>query len=133
MLFWLLVIIFIIGLILNTFYKNNISCIIANVSGILLGIATTFLIIQYLTIDVCIEANKERYKALIYKVESGACRDDFGLLSKEVIDEVQEWNTDLASYQEIQDDFWLGIFYPNVYDEVEKIDYERYNKEGYIE
>ena len=58
-----------------------------------------------------------------YKIESNSCRDEFGLLSKELIDEVQEWNQDVRYYQKIQRNFWVGIFYPNVYDEFETIDF----------
>lgn len=69
---------------------------------------------------------QERYKALIYKVESDSYRDDFGLLNKEVIDEIQEWNEDLTFKKSNQRDFWIGIFIPNIYDEFEMIDYEQF-------
>ena len=42
---------------------------------------------------------------------------------QEIIDEIQEWNADVRFYQRIQDDFWLGIYFPNVYDEFTTIDY----------
>ena len=70
--------------------------------------------------------NQERYNALIYKVESDSYRDEFGLLNKEVIDEIQEWNEDLAFRKSNQRDFWIGIFIPNIYDDFEKIDYEKF-------
>lgn len=72
------------------------------------------------------ESNQERYNALIYKVESDSYRDEFGLLNKEVIDEIQEWNEDLAFRKSNQRDFWIGIFIPNIYDDFEKIDYEKF-------
>ena len=86
-----------------------------------------FIIGAHINLDAQIEQNKERYKALEYKVTSGACRDELGLLSKEVIDEVQEWNEDIKYCQEAQDDFWVGIFHPNIFDQFETIDYEKYN------
>ena len=73
-----------------------------------------------------LELNQERYNALIYKVESDSYRDEFGLLNKEVIDEIQEWNEDLAFRKSNQRDFWIGIFIPNIYDDFEKIDYEKF-------
>lgn len=30
--------------------------------------------------------------------------------------DIDDWNTDLAWYKEAQDDFWIGIFIPNIYD-----------------
>lgn len=40
--------------------------------------------------DSYFESNRGTYKALIYRVESDACIDEFGLLDKEVIDKIQE-------------------------------------------
>jgi hypothetical protein len=82
--------------------------------------------VQYCGKDATVAENNERYKALIYKVESGACRDELGLLSKEVIDEIQEWNESAVRNQRLQNDFWIGVFVPDIYDKLETIDYERY-------
>ena len=82
---------------------------------------------QHMGVDGMVEKNLEIYDAIEYKVTSGVCRDEFGLLSKEVIDEVQDWNKDVRYYKAVQDDFWIGIFYPNVFDQFETIDYMSYN------
>lgn len=73
--------------------------------------------------DAELEQRKAQYDALTYKLESEFVRDDLGLLNKETIDEVQEWNEDLAYLKIMQRDFWMGIFYPNIYDDLELIDY----------
>lgn len=72
---------------------------------------------------------EETYKALTYKLESGACRDELGLLSKSVIDEIQAWNEDVVSGQKMQNNFWVGIFYPDIYDNFKTIDYTHYKTE----
>ena len=147
MLFWLFVIILVIGISLmilgNVLYKHyNYSCLlykykwdietagkrISGISGSVLAIMLIIICGQYIGVDAQVEKNKEIYNAIEYKVTSGSCRDELGLLSKEVIDEAQEWNKDVAYYQNIQDDFWVGIFYPNIYDQFEIIDYKNYNK-----
>ena len=87
-----------------------------------------FIIVSHSNVEARLEREREIYDALTYKMESTTCRDEFGFLSKEVIDEVQEWNKDVRYYQTAQDDLWIGIFYPNVFDEFETIDYESYNK-----
>ena len=84
---------------------------------------------MYIGIDARVEQLKENYKAITYKVESGACRDEFGLLNKEVIDEIQSWNKSVIYNQKMQNDFWVGIFYPDVYDQFKTIDYEKYGRE----
>lgn len=70
-------------------------------------------------------ANTERYEALMYKIESGVCHDDFGLLNKEIIDDIQAWNEDLARNKMLEKDKWIGAFYPNIYSDFNFIEYEK--------
>lgn len=37
------------------------------------------------------------------------------------MDEIREWNEDLAYRKAIQRNFWVGIYYPNIYDNLEFI------------
>lgn len=136
MLFWIFVIILAVGIGLivgsNFLYTFDdevkiIGKLITVISTVVLAIMLSIICFNYVNIDAGIEKNKEIYNALEYKITSGACRDEFGLLSKEVIDEVQEWNEDVKYYQKAQYDFWVGIFYPNVFDQFETIDYEKYD------
>ena len=134
MIFWLCVIILVVGII-TTIVANRedwfgiemFCCITSVLDGIAVIIMAICLCVTYSTVDADIAQNEELYKAITYKVESEACRDEFGLLSKKVIDEAQEWNKDVLYYQNVQDDFWIGIFYPDVFDRFETIDYEKYN------
>ena len=150
MLFWLCLVILIIGIglivagCINWNYKKNklfnflydndeilklIGGIITFISGFVIAIMLVVLPYMYIGIDARVEQLKENYKAITYKVESGACRDEFGLLNKEVIDEIQSWNESVIYNQKMQNDFWVGVFYPNIYDQFETIDYEKYGRE----
>lgn len=144
MFFWLFVIILVISIALiviansewvtdnNDFVNDNddaivmIGLIALGVSGILIICMVAMLFYQYINADAVSEKNKETYRAIEYKVASDACRDEFGLLSKSVIDEVQAWNEYVRYYQSMQDNFWFGIFYPDIYDQLETIDYDGY-------
>ena len=150
MLFWLCLIILIIGIgliaagcidwnykknkLFNFLYDNDdtlkfIGGITTFISGFIMIIMITILCCMYIGIDARVEQSKETFDAITYKVESGACRDEFGLLNKEVIDEIQSWNESVIYNQKMQNDFWVGVFYPNVYDQFETIDYEKYGRE----
>ena len=150
MLFWLCLIILIIGIgliaagcidwnykknkLFNFLYDNDdtlkIICGITTlISGFIMIIMITILCCMYIGIDARVEQSKETFDAITYKVESGACRDEFGLLNKEVIDEIQSWNESVIYNQKMQNDFWVGVFYPDVYDQFETIDYEKYGRE----
>ena len=136
MIFWLCILIMVVGIVLWVIgckeYIDGMwmtGVMLAIVTGIAVIAMSIGLCVTYSTVDAEIAMNEELYKAITYKVESGACRDEFGLLSKEVIDEVQEWNEDILYYQNMQDNFWVGIFYPDIYDQFKTIDYTRYSKE----
>ena len=133
MLFWVFVILIFLGVIGAIWADNQcveslcvIGMLVSVISGIVSAIMLFTVITAHCTAGAQVELGREQYKALTYKMESGACRDEFGLLSKEIIDEIQHWNEDVAYNKRIQRDFWMGIFYPNVFDEFETIDYERY-------
>ena len=156
MLFWLCLIILIIGIALiiigniewynhlhepkagiklkKFLYYNNglFKCygwITTLISGFIMLIMIVCITSVYIQANARVEKLKETYNALTYKVESDACRDEFGLLNKEIIDEIQEWNEDITYSKNIQRNFWVGIFIPNRYDQFETIDYTKYGRE----
>lgn len=108
---------------------NVTGWIVIVISIIVLFFMTIVLICEYTTANAYLQQNKERYNALTYKVESEECRDEFGLLNKEIVDEIQDWNEDVVYRKEMQNNFWVGIFYPDIYDEFKTIDYAKYKKE----
>ena len=66
-------------------------------------------------------SNRQRYDALVYQAEHNLYDNDNDLGKKEMVDQIQEWNEDLAYYQQTQDDLWIGFLYPNIYDQFEYI------------
>ena len=143
MIFWLSIIIFAVGvviLIANRIGSLSYEYEYSSVSGFILsfGVVISFISVVWFMVAGLIllltktnvtatrQANAEKYKALTYKLESEACRDQFGLLNKEIIDEVQDWNTDITYYKSMEDNFWMGIYYPDVYGDLGTIDYETY-------
>lgn len=79
--------------------------------------------VNHMTIDADKSKMEQEYKALMYKVQSVDMRDELNINTIEVINEVQEWNENLAYYQKLQKDKWLGVFVPNIYDDFEFIEY----------
>ena len=68
--------------------------------------------------------NQQRYNSLVYQLENNLYDNDNDLGKKELYEDIEEWNKDLAYYQKAQDDLWMGIFYPNIFDQFEFIKYE---------
>lgn len=67
-------------------------------------------------------ANRQTYDSLVYQLENDLYDNDNDLGKKELYNQIQEWNEDLARSKAMQRNFWFGCFYPNIYDELEFID-----------
>lgn len=130
MIFWIFVIAIVIGIILfalsencSFFYSWDLFAIAdICISIIVIAIMGVIIVATHVTANGEKLANEQRYDSLIYKVETESIRDEFGIVNKEYIDEVQAWNEDVIKYKEWQRDFWIGIFIPNIYDDFETID-----------
>ena len=132
MIFWIFVIALVVGIVLFvlsdncSFFYNWDTFAIADICISIIAVAVMGVIIAATHVTANGEklANEQRYDSLIYKAGTESIRDEFGIVNKEYIDEVQAWNEDVIKYKEWQRDFWIGIFIPNIYDDFETIDLE---------
>ena len=117
MLFWLFVIVTVVGMELlvlsdratdydKSELERGIGSLLTIVGWVMILLSTLIMTINYIGIN----AKVERYNA----------RYEIG--KKELMDDIQSWNEDVSYRKKIQDDFWLGIYYPNIYDQFEKIE-----------
>ena len=132
MIFWIFVIALVIGIILfalsencSFFYSWDLFAIVDICISIITVVFMGVIIAEtHFTANGEKLANEQRYDSLIYKADTESIRDEFGIVNKEYMDEVQAWNEDVVKYKEWQRDFWIGIFIPNIYDDFETIDLE---------
>lgn len=110
-------------------WVQPIAVILACVS--IIGSIASLFVIMGMHADAAAQKAKlnETYTAIEYKITSGACRDELGLLTKEVIDEAQEYNETISYHKTMQNSFWLGVYIPDIYNDFELIDYTQYNSE----
>ena len=64
-----------------------------------------------------IALNEQRYESLVYQLENNLYDNDNDLGKKELYNQIQSWNEDLANGKQMQRDIWVGMFYPNIYDD----------------
>ena len=126
MLFWIFVGAFIITLVLvyllrDTDIPLEISAAIATLLGMVIMINLCIIACNYIGIDAKVSGYQKRYEALTYQYENNFYDNDNDVGKKELVSEIQYWNSDLAYRKTIQRDFWVGIYYPNVYDQFEFI------------
>ena len=131
MLFWIFVGTFIIVLALVYLLRDTdilleISAIIATLLGMAIIISLCIMAHNYIGINAKVSGYQKRYEALTYQYENNFYDNDNDIGKKELVSEIQYWNSDLAYRKTIQRDFWVGIYYPNVYDQFEFI---KLNKE----
>lgn len=102
-------------------WVSLLSAIISVIAGIAFVVMLIFVIVNNVGVEASIEANKQRYESLIYQAENNLYENDNDLGKKELVNQIQEWNEDLAIGKALQDDFWVGIFYADIYDEFDFI------------
>ena len=63
-----------------------------------------------------VAALQAKYDTLMYQIEHHLYEDEVMSVSmRDFMKEITEWNTELANNQALQDNIWIGIFYPNIY------------------
>ena len=126
MLFFIFVAIFMIGILAVIFtdeWKNShiVAMCILVVGIFLLAISTFLFATNYIGAEARAAGCEKQYESLTYQLENNLYDNDNDIGKKELMDEIREWNEDLAYYKEIQRNFWVGIYHPNIYDNFEFI------------
>ena len=128
MIFWLCVLSIVVCLGLATYVKKRfckyswLFLAIALISLIVTLVMLIDIIGSHTNVDAYVAENQMRYEMLVYQYENDIYDNDNDLGKRDLMEDIQEWNEDLAYYREAQDDFWVGIFHPNVYDQFEFIE-----------
>lgn len=128
MIFWLVLLSFVISLGLAIYVEKRFGdyswlfLVITFLSFLVSIIMLVVIIVENTNVDAYIAENQMRYDMLVYQYENDIYDNDNDLGKRDLMEDIQEWNEDLAYYREAQDDFWVGIFHPNVYDQFEFIE-----------
>ncbi len=129
MLFWSFVIILIVSLVLVELLWDydvlqGLSVVIAVIAAGAIGISLFIIGFNHLCVDATTAKYQVRYESLTYQYENNFYDNDNDIGKYELVQQIEKWNTNLAYYKAVQRDFWLGIYYPNVYDQFEFISLE---------
>ena len=132
MLLWLTICIFIVSIAIAVWSNNDhygdacnyISIIVAVIMSIVLLVMGLIVLTENIGLEGKIAACNARYESLVYQLENDIYENDNDLGKYELMSDIRAWNEDLAEYKANQDDFWVGVFIPNIFDQFEFIELE---------
>lgn len=121
MIFWIMLVLLVVLILFFIKTDNDLLLIFSAIAAILVVIMSVAIIVANVDGKAIMEVNKQRYDSLVYQAENHLYENDNDLGKKEFVSEIQKWNEDLAKGKAVQRDFWIGIFFANIYDEFEFI------------
>ena len=96
--------------------------LVLNVCGwVALTISLIVLGVNHIDLKGTLSKIHQRYESLTYQYENDIYNNDNDLGKRDLMEDIQKWNEDLAWYREAQNDFWIGVFIPEIYDQFEYI------------
>lgn len=117
MIFWIFVIVMAAAIVCSAILDDpEFFVSIAAINGTIAIIMLVFIIVGGVGPDAKIAKYQARYDSLVYQYENDIYDNDNDLGKRDLMEDIEEWNTDLAYHKQIQRNFWVGIFYPNIYD-----------------
>lgn len=102
-------------------WEGAVSFAMAFVGGLCTVVAVVIWICCHIGVDGQVMSWEQQYDMLTYQLENNLYDNDNDIGKKELMNQIQDWNTDLAWYKANQNDLWIGVFIPNVFDQFEYI------------
>lgn len=128
MIFWIILLVTIVFIIWGFFSDWDFLPFLGSaLGGIASLVMAIVILVSHIWINGYIESCNTRYNMLVYQYENGFYNNENEVGKYELIRDIRLWNEDLSKYKELQDDLWVGVFYPNIYDQFEFIELEETN------
>jgi hypothetical protein len=97
------------------------SAVIAAISGLAIFVSICILIVNNVDKNGTIERLQIRHDMLVYQYENDIYNNDNDIGYRDLVVDIQDWNESLGYKKKMQNDLWLGVFIPNIYDQFDYI------------
>ena len=130
MIYWIVLSLFVAALVVFLHIKDDLDCsdgLFVSVlsAAVAFGIAAIVMSVSvYCRIaeEPAFQAgNQQRYEALVYQVENQFYETVNEIEKYQFVDQIREWNEDLAKGKAMQHNLWVGIFWQQSYDQFDYI------------
>lgn len=129
MIFWITIVGAIVLTILSVLAVENCWSDIFAGANIIISIVLWITVIIMIICIICNNVNAEgkrlgyqkHYEAISYQIANNLYDNDNDYGKRELYNQATSWNCDLAYRKQAQRNFWIGIFYPNIYDDFEYV------------
>lgn len=136
MLFIIFVVLLVVGIALKVLYdmlpyqhqREWMDCL--GTVGIFFGLVAVITSIgvfgfSLLPAQANLDALEQTRTSLVYQLENNLYDNDNDIGKKELMSEIQSFNESLVFHKRIQRDFWVGIYYANIYDDIQLIEIDK--------
>ena len=126
MLFWIFVAILIVGIVWGIYDEFSFSeVLIAALGFAAVLISSVFLIAEHACVDANVAKLEAERASLVYQYENDFYDNDNDVGKKELMNDILDYNKQVLEGRNNQKDFWIGIYYANIYDQFELIPLEK--------
>ena len=107
---------------LDTLYF--ISVLIAAFAGLALVVCGSISIFAHSNSDATAARYNIERQSLVYQLENNLYDNDNDLGKKDLYDQITDYNKDIISGRELSHKFLTSCFYPDIYDDLELIEFD---------
>lgn len=128
MLFWCFVILFIVSVICVVITMDEycgedpLMAVICSIFAVVVVISLIDFVFDHGCKDAMVAEYQAKRDALVWQFENDVYDNDNDLGKRELMEDIRIFNEDIARKKITQDNFWIGIYIPDIYDQIEMID-----------
>lgn len=105
---------------------NGVSCLMMVILSIFLVFGSVAFVVNHWNVDGKLETVNSTRENLVYQLEEGYYINDNNVYSKELFDDVRDFNSSVCAGQRGLENPWISMFYFPKWNEVEIINLEDY-------